>query len=303
METTRETAHVREVQETRVSRVSWAAVFGGTLVMLITLMLLSLLGIGIGIGSINPTEEAQPLKGLGTGALIWWVISNIIAVFAGAYTAAKLTNLSYKSSGIFHGILSWSLYTLISFVVMTTAIGGIISGVGGAVSKSLKVVGKGVSEVAPLAKQLDTDRINRLIQDALSQNQGQSQGMGSQSSGQEFNIDLPAVAQEVFIDNGKINTADVDREKVVKAVADNSTLSQPDAERAADVIVQQYQQMKPQLQQLQQKAEQTGQEVSDAVSKAAIWAFVALVLGVGTAAIGGNVGKPSVRETTKAVVV
>lgn len=302
METSRETTHTREIQEPRISRVSWAAVFGGTLVMLMTLMLLSLLGIGIGIGSINPLEEAQPLKGLGTGALIWWVISNIVAVFVGAYTAAKLTNLSYKSSGILHGILSWSLYTLISFVVMTTAIGGIISGVGGAVSKSLKVVGKGVSEVAPLAKQVDNDRINRLIQDALSQNQGQSQGMGSQSSGQEFKIDLPAVAEEVFVGNGKINT-DVDREKVVKAVADNSTLSQPDAERAADVIIQQYQEMKPQLQQLQQKAEQTGQEVSDTVSKAAIWAFIALVLGVGTAALGGNVGKPSVHETARTIVV
>ncbi|MGE5406869.1 MAG: hypothetical protein ACM3NR_04070 [Methanosarcina sp.] len=301
METSRDIGNVREIQETRISRVSWPAVFGGTLIMLMTLMLLSLLGIGIGIGSINPVEESQPLKGLGTGALIWWVISNIIAVFTGAYAAAKLTNLSYKSSGIMHGILSWSLYTLISFTLMTTAIGGIISGIGGAVSKSLKVAGKGISEVAPLAKQVDTDGIKRKIQDALSQTP-QSQGMGSQSGGQEFDLDLPAVAQEVFFDNGKLNT-DLDREKVVKAVADNSSLSQPDAERAADVIVKEYQQMKPQLLQLKQKAEDTGQQVANTVSKAAIWAFVALVLGVLTAAFGGNTGKPSVRETATKVVV
>ena len=116
-------------------------------------------------------EEAQPLQGIGTGALIWWVISNILAVFAGAYTAAKLTNLSYKFSGLLHGILSWSLYALISFVLMTSAIGGIISGVGGAVSKSMSVVGKGLSEISSLADQVDTERINRLIQDALSQDQ------------------------------------------------------------------------------------------------------------------------------------
>jgi hypothetical protein len=299
MEPTSETTHFGEIQETRISRVSWAAVFGGTLIMLITLMLLSLLGIGIGIGSINPLEEAQPFKGLGTGAIIWWVISNIIAVFVGAYAAAKLTNLSYRSSGIMHGILSWSLYTLISFILMTTAIGGIISGVGGAVSKSLKVVGKGVSEVAPLAQQLNTDKINRAIQDALTK---ENPGMGSQSGSQEFNIDLVGVAQEAFIDNGKINT-DVDREKVVQAVADNSSLSQPDAERAADVIIQQYQEMKPQLQQLKLKAEETGQQVASAVSKAAIWSFVALVLGVITAVFGGNLGKPSVRETSRTVIV
>jgi hypothetical protein len=297
METSRETTSYTEIQETRISRISWAAVFGGTLIMLITLMLLSLLGIGIGIGSINPMEESQPFKGVGTGALIWWVISNLIAVFAGGFTAAKLTNLSYKSSGILHGLLSWSLYTLISFLLMTTAIGGIISGVGGAVSKSLSAVGKGVSQVAPLANQLNTDKISRAIQNELSQNRD-VQGMGSQSGEQKFDIDLPAVAQDVFIQNGKFNT-DVDREKVVQAVADNSSLSGPDAERAADVIIQQYNQLKPQLEQLKQKAEETSQQVANTVSKVSIWAFVALVLGALTAAFSGNLGKPTVRETSR----
>jgi hypothetical protein len=297
MEQTRETVHHTDIQETRISRVSWAAVFAGTLVMLITLMLLSLLGIGIGIGSIKPLEEAQPLQGLGTGALVWWVVSNLIAVFAGAFTAAKLTNLSYKSSGLFHGILSWSLFTLLSFVLMTSAIGGIISGVGGAVSKSLSAVGKGISEVAPVAKQLDTDRINKLIQSSLTQNQ-ETQGMGSRN--QEFDLDLMAVVQDVFVKDGQINS-DVNREDVVKAVADNSSLSQPDAERAADVIVQEYNKMQPQLQQLKQKAEETGQQVAKTVSSAAIWAFVALVLGLSTAALGGSLGKPSAYETARTV--
>ncbi|HLN21028.1 MAG TPA: hypothetical protein VK213_08060 [Bacteroidales bacterium] len=294
-------ANYHEVQDTtRISRVSWAAVFGGTLIMLITLMLLSLLGIGIGIGSVNPLDESQPLKGLGTGALIWWVISNLIAVFTGAYAAAKLTNLSYRSSGIFHGILSWSLYTLISFMLMTTAIGGIVSGVGGAVSKSITAVGKGVSGIAPLAKEIDTDRIKRMIQDELSQNP-ENPGMGSRSGGEEFDIDLMAVVQQVFIQNGQINS-NVDRQEVVNAVADNSTLSRPDAERAADVIIQQYRELQPQLQQLKLKAEETGQEVANTVSKAAIWAFIALVLGVLTAAFGGNLGKPTFRETTTTIV-
>lgn len=295
MESSREsTTHYTEVQETRVSRVSWAAVFGGTLIMLITLMLLSLLGIGIGIGSINPMEEARSMEGIGTGALVWWVISNIAAVFVGAFAAAKLTNLSYKSSGLLHGILTWSLYTLISFVLMTSAVGAIISGVGGAVSKSLSAVGKGVSEATSIANQINTDRINRLIQDALAQDQGMGAG------GQEFDIDLMAVAEEVFIENGQINT-EIEREEVVQAVADNSSLSPADAERAADVIVQEYEQMKPKFQQLKQRAETTGQQVADTVSKAAIWAFVALVLGLGTAAIGGSLGKPTVRETTRTI--
>jgi hypothetical protein len=295
---TRETTHYTEIQDTKVSRVSWAAVFGGTLIMLITLMLLSLLGIGIGIGSINPMEEARPLQGLGTGALIWWVISNIIAVFAGAYTAAKLTNLSYKYSGLLHGILTWSLYTLISFLLMTSAIGGILTGVGGAVSKSLSVVGSGVSEISSLADQVDTERINRLIQDALTRDE--AGGMGSAAEGQEFDIDLIAVVREVFIKDGEINT-NINREEVEQAVAQNSTLSERDAQRAANVIIQEYQQIQPQLQQVRQTALETGQQAAEGISRAAIWSFFALVLGLVTAAFAGHLGKPSVRETVRVV--
>lgn len=295
MESRETTTHLTEIQETRVSRVSWAAVFGGTLIMLITLMLLSLLGIGIGIGSINPLEEARPMQGIGTGALIWWVISNIVAVFVGAYAAAKLTNLSYKYSGALHGILTWSLYTLISFVIMTSTVGAIISGVGGAVSKSLSAVGKGVSGgLSSVADQVDTDRINRLIQEAVAPDQGMGGGT------EEFDIDLMAVVEEVLIEDGQLN-ADVQRDEVQQAVAKHSSLSPADAERAADVIVQEYEQMKPKFQQLKQQAEETGQQVAETVSKAAIWAFVALVLGVITAAIGGSIGKPTLRETTRTI--
>lgn len=295
MESSRESTRYTEIQETRVSRVSWAAIFGGTLIMLITLMLLSLLGIGIGIGSIKPMEEAQPLQGIGTGALIWWVISNIIAVFAGAFTAAKLTNLSYKYSGMLHGILTWSLFTLISFMLLTTAIGGIISGVGGALSKGLSAVGKGASQIPSLADQVDTKRINSLIQDALTQDQS-----GNEAKPQQFDIDLPAVFQEVFFKDGKINS-DIQRDEVVQAVAKHSSLSQQDAERAADVLMKEYEQMKPKLEQLKQKAIETSQQVAEAISKAAIWAFVALVLGAITSAVGGSLGKPSVYETTRTV--
>lgn len=296
MELQRENTHYTEIRETRVSRVSWAAIFGGTLIMLVTLMLLSLLGVGIGIGSINPMEESRPLQGIGTGALIWWVISNLIAVFVGAYAASKFTNLSYRYSGLLHGVLTWSLYTLISFVIMTSTVGAIISGVGGAVSKSLSAVGKGVSEVTSLADQVDTERINRLIQEAITQDPG----MGSGAEGQEFDIDLLGVVQDVFIEDGRINT-EIEREKVEQAVARNSSLSPRDANRATEVIIQEYEQMKPRLQQLQQRVEMTSQQAAETISSAAIWAFVALLLGVITAAFGGYLGKPSVYETGEPV--
>lgn len=290
METKGEIKQNREIHETRVSRVSWGAIFGGALIMLVTLMLLSLLGIGIGVGSINPMEESQPLQGLGTGTLIWWIVSNLIAVFAGAYTAAKLTNLSYQLSGLLHGILTWSLYALISFILLTSTVGGIISGVGSAVSKTLSAVEMDVTDITDLADQadIDTDRINRLIQDALAEDQEYGDEV---AESQQFNIDLMAIVGEVFIKDGEFDT-NIDRGELERSVARNSTLSRQDAERAADVIIEEYEEIEQQVQQLAQRAKEASQEVAEAVSRAAIWSFVALLLGVITAAIGGMLGKP-----------
>lgn len=286
METSKGTVYHKDTREVSVGRVSWPAIFAGTIIMLITLMLLSLLGVGIGLGAINPAEEANPMKGIGIGTLIWWVVSNLVAVFAGAYVAAHLTNVKYKFSGIFHGILSWSLYALISFWMMTTAVGGIISGTGGIISKGLSSMGSGVSELASSVGQGDTDRIKQMIQDAMAKESGQPG-----DTAKEFDMDVTAVVQDVFFENGRFQT-DVSREEVKESVARHSTLSEQDIERATDVIVGKYEQAKQQWQEVKPKVEQEAQQAAGAASKAAIWSFVALLLGVITAAVGGKSGEP-----------
>ena len=49
-------------------RISWGAVFAGALVVQLAL---SLLGLGIGMGTVDSLKEANPLRGLGTGAIVW----------------------------------------------------------------------------------------------------------------------------------------------------------------------------------------------------------------------------------------
>lgn len=287
METSKGTVYQKGTPDIPAGRVSWPAIFAGTIIMLITLMLLSLLGLGIGLGAINPAEEANPMEGIGIGTLIWWVISNLVAVFAGAYVAAHLMNVNYKLSGVIHGILSWSLYALISFWIMTTAVGSIISGTGGLVSRGLTSMGSGVSEIANSIGQGDTDRIKQMIQDAIDQEKGQA----GDTTRKEFDIDITAVVQDVFFKNGQFRT-DVGRDEVEKSIARNSTLSEQDVDRATDVILGKYEEAKRQWQEMKPQIEQKAQEAAGTASKAAIWLFVALVLGVITAGIGGKTGEP-----------
>ena len=54
-----------------LKRISWSAVFAGVLVAIVTQMLLTLLGLGIGLGTVDPLQERNPVAGLGIGSAIW----------------------------------------------------------------------------------------------------------------------------------------------------------------------------------------------------------------------------------------
>src|SRR5262245_29953102 len=69
-------------------RISWSAILAGVAVACGIATLLALLGAGLGASSVNPLRESNPFAGLGTGALVWMVISGIIAFFIGGWLAA-----------------------------------------------------------------------------------------------------------------------------------------------------------------------------------------------------------------------
>lgn len=66
-----------------IKRISWSAIFGGVLIAIVTQLLLSLLGLGIGLGTIDPIEEKNPTAGLGIESAIWYIISSLAALFVG----------------------------------------------------------------------------------------------------------------------------------------------------------------------------------------------------------------------------
>lgn len=119
-------------------RTSWGAILAGTTVVLATQLLLSTLGIGIGASTVNPLTEQNPMSGLGTGAAIWFGISTLLSLFVGGWVAGRLAGVPLKTDSMLHGLLTWGLSTLLTFYLLTSAVGGLLSGtvhaVGGAVS-------------------------------------------------------------------------------------------------------------------------------------------------------------------------
>jgi hypothetical protein len=135
-------------------RISWAAIFGGVILVVAIQLLLSLLGAGIGLGTVDTNAGNTPAaSGLGLGAGIWWVVSSCISLAAGGYAAAWLAGIELRFDGMLHGLVTWGIATLLTFWLLTTAIGGIIGGGFSALSTVASTAGSGVSEVAkPIAQ-------------------------------------------------------------------------------------------------------------------------------------------------------
>lgn len=99
---------------TRVSRVSWGAIIAGALTALAVVALLNLLGLGIGFSTIDPLTEDHALKGLGVGALIWFGLSNLAALFVGGLVAGRMSGYPSRSDGGLHGFLAWALFAMVT---------------------------------------------------------------------------------------------------------------------------------------------------------------------------------------------
>lgn len=121
----------------KIPRVSWGAILAGGLTALAISVLLNLFGVGLGFTAINPIAESDPFTGLGAGTIIWWIVSNLIALFLGGMVAGRMAGFISKTDGGLHGFLSWCLYTVVLLFFITTTISSIIGGVTGTISSVL----------------------------------------------------------------------------------------------------------------------------------------------------------------------
>jgi hypothetical protein len=110
-------------------RLSWSAIFAGVAVTLGVSILLGLLGAGVGAGTIDPLQERDPLQGLGMGALVWMVVSGIIAFFSGGWVAGYGSGWPLRRTDtMIHGLATWAVATVVGLWVITGAAGSLLSG-------------------------------------------------------------------------------------------------------------------------------------------------------------------------------
>lgn len=301
-------------------RISWAAIFGGLAIALISELLLNLLGIGLGASTIHPTSSnGASAQSVGIGSAIWFVIATVISLFAGGWVAGRLAGIPRKADGVLHGLIAWSLTSLFTVYLLTTAVGGVISGATGALGTVFTAAGSGIAAVAPVAAKsvnnqiaksgVSTDDITSKVQQILRETgnprlspsslkaQGQHQAnvagnaarntaMHPGNAKQNYN----EVVYRFLHETGTTSQA-ADRQSLINVVAAEQHITKAQAAKTVDGWSQQATQAKQEGQKLvaqtQQNVKEAGDATAAAVAKAALFSFALFLLGGIAAALGG----------------
>ncbi|OUJ70046.1 hypothetical protein BXP70_25560 [Hymenobacter crusticola] len=306
-------------------RISWGAVFAGALIAIVLQLALSLLGLGIGLGTIDPLSEKNPLAGLGIGASIWWLVTTLGSLYLGASVASRFAGIPRRIDGLLHGLLMWSLVTLMTFYLLTTAVGRIMGGVTGVAGRALSGAGAGIAAAAPGAGEaikselkeqgIDLSDLKHQARLLLRQTgkaaltpenlKRQATAVGTQAQAEASQAAAnPQAASDSFddvIDNltRKAETLGnaADRDAAVNVVMQRTGKSRPESEQIVDNWLATAKQAQAKFAavkvQAEQKARQAGDAAAEGLSKAALLAALGLGLGAAVAAFGGHRATPT----------
>lgn len=255
--------------EAHSSGVSWSAVIGGAVVIAALSLILLALGTGLGLSSVSPWSDvgASALT-IGTAAIVWLILVQIIASAMGGYLAGRLRTkwARIHTDEVFfrdtaHGFLAWSLAAVLTAAFLASAAASMVGG-GAQVGVSALSAASGQAEernLIPNGYYVDavfrSDRPNRDATDTS----------------------VRAEAGRIFANVLRKDEAPgADSVYLAQLVAARTGLSQAEAEkRVSDVVAH---------------APQTLDTARKAAAQASLWTFVALLTGAFCASYAATIG-------------
>lgn len=276
-------------------RVSWGAIFAGFFITIVIQLTLTLLGAAIGAATINPLQEQNPTQGLALGSAIWLGISGLISLWVGTCVAGRLAGGPRRADGLLHGVVTWSLAELAMVLLLTSAVGGAIGGTGALISNALNSSNQGQGQNLLSSAE---EEIRRVLPQAgaLLPPTGRTQE-NQQPSGQLTGLarqdpELGAALAKLEAKGGASQSAE-DRNQVILLLTSKHGMSQDQADSLLNQWDQNFRQAKAQV---EHKAREAGDVAARGVSKGALYAFVAMILGLAVSAWGGWVGTGSINR-------
>jgi hypothetical protein len=273
-----------------INQISWGAVFAGVVIALTLQLLLNLLGIGIGLATIDPSAANNPdPKTFSIGAGVWWAISGIVAALIGGYAAGRLSGRPKESTTGWHGLIAWAGTTLVVFYLLSTALGAVVGGAFSAVSSAMG----GVGQIASTAAQTAAPAIGSNSFGDIEQRIRSAAGGADPAAARDAAVG--AVRALVTADPSQAQAA---RERAAVALGQAQNIP---IEQAREQVVQYEQQYRQMVEQAKQKATAAADVAAKTASRAALFSVLALALGALAAWFGGRAGAVDPTLTSRAL--
>jgi hypothetical protein len=273
-----------------INQISWGAVFAGVVIALTLQLLLNLLGVGIGLATIDPSAANNPdPKTFSIGAGVWWAISGIVAALIGGYAAGRLSGRPKESTTGWHGLIAWAGTTLVVFYLLSTALGAVVGGAFSAVSSAMG----GVGQIASTAAQTAAPAIGSNSFGDIEQRIRSAAGGADPAAARDAAVG--AVRALVTADPSQAQAA---RERAAVALGQAQNIP---IEQAREQVVQYEQQYRQMVEQAKQKATAAADVAAKTASRAALFSVLALALGALAAWFGGRAGAVDPTLTSRAL--
>ena len=255
--------------EAHSSGVSWAAVMAGALVAAALSLALLALGTGIGFSEVSPWENAgASASTIGWTAIIWLVVTQLIASSMGGYLAGRLRTkwVNVHTHEVYfrdtaHGFLVWAVGLVITAAFLTSAATSLVDGTarGGATS----------ADASGYAQSRDGDSPNEYLVDMLLRPNAARSDPDTALVRGEIGSIIAHARREGYMPSA-------DSVYLGKVVAAKTGASETDAEKRVDDMYAQVQ--------------QTADGARRTVAHAMYWTFLALLIGAFSASLAATIG-------------
>lgn len=276
-----------------MKRASWGAIIAGVVIILMIQMILWTLGLAIGLAAADPGDGNW--QGLGIGAIIWLVLSTLIALFVGGWATGRLAGVPRRIDGALHGLVAWGVANILALYLVSSAVGAMF---GGAASLLQFGVQQAPTERAaqqmPMTRQQVILEARSLVEDRPAEGLSEEQRARAQQQ-LESNINQMLPEGEGEVDQQQ-------QQEVVSTLVQATELSEDEARQKVNEWIDRYemtQQVRTSVREVAGEASERAPEALDISAQAALWSFLSLLLGGAASALGGMLGAPKDITTTR----
>jgi len=145
--------------------VSWGGIWGGVLIGVGLLFLLTALGLALGVTAVDPNSDNSSL---GMGAAVWAGISLLLALYIAGMASTRIGAIFDKTTGMFEGTLVWVLSLLVIVYLAGSGIGLVAGGAFKLIGGATQTIGSMVTGSTPDISQGTIDQVIQRLRDPQS---------------------------------------------------------------------------------------------------------------------------------------